>query len=362
MPPLRIPYLCQDVEPYDGQGLFDFPLRVGWITSPSELLAHGTARRQSWLYFGLLVELFGQSVDTNEFISTSLDGRQYVTTCKLPALLEKECKENSRLYTRMTALGFIDPSEKGYLRGRPRVRLNKRIANALKLVEEQSDALDSVDSLACVIALSIKILIWSISNALATYIPSHKERAQDAPRSSRILKMRMLQSGKCPYWTEIYNRTYSLAMIYYLASSPSIDGRTNHGSCSEERCVAHDVVPGLYTSKHADEDCQCDMIGPDIGKVTDIVDNDGVPLMRFKETPSGDLALDVVQAQYGVHYTAISHVWSGGLGNENSNSLPQCQLKNICKGKLNSGTSLEDHSSSIRLKERSGGDGTKHHK
>lgn len=31
LPPLKIPYLCADIEQYDGLGFIDFPLRMGWI-------------------------------------------------------------------------------------------------------------------------------------------------------------------------------------------------------------------------------------------------------------------------------------------------------------------------------------------
>ena len=334
LPPLKIPYLCEDVERYDGLGLRDFPLRKGWTTtSPSAPWSRQyVARAQSWFYFGLLKELLGHYFDRKDFVDLSVDGGQYVTTHRLPALLKDQCQEMSRLYTVMASLGFRDISERGLLRGRPYVRLDERLRNALQLAEQQSHRLDAGDSLACAIVFSIKILIWSIQNALGTYLPSRTEINSFSPRPSRLLKARMLEGGKCHYWTEIYNRNYSTAMIYYLAVTPSMDEHVEHKGCPAEQCIAYDIDSEQYTTRHVNNDCHCSMTAPDLQMVTSIIENDGVPLICFKELSSGRLALDVIQAKYGQHYTAISHVWSGGLGNPSSNSLPQCQLKNIRRG------------------------------
>ncbi|KAL8722717.1 MAG: hypothetical protein Q9225_000829 [Loekoesia sp. 1 TL-2023] len=330
LPPLKIPYICKDIEAYDGQGFHDYPLRKGW-NEPFQCTFRDIARAQSWLYFGLLSEFFGESFDTKDFVDVTADGEQVVTTRKLKALLQKSFQENSKVYTWMASHGFRDMSKRGFLRGRPEIRLNERLMSTLQLAEVQSHILDGGDRLACVIALSIKVLIWSIGNGLVTYLPSRKERVQFAPRNSRLLRGAMLNGGKCPYWTEIYLRSYSPGMIYYLAAMPQMDGRANHRGCSAQRCIAHDTDDESYVVEHVHDCSGCDMTGPDPAKVRSIIENRGIPLMRFRELLSGDLALDVVQATYGMHYTAISHVWSGGLGNPDGNTLPQCQLKSIRK-------------------------------
>ena len=335
LPPLRVPFICGDVERYDGKGLRDFPSRrTGWTESSplSQWSLQDTARAQSWLYFGLLEELFGQSFNRNAFVEVSANGQQHITTHKLPALLKWFCQETSQIYKFMTSFGFIDISDKGFLRGRPRLRLDGRLTDALKLAEEQSNALDTGGPLSCLIALSIKVLIWSVSNALNTYLPSREKTKGFSPRQSRLLKQRMLEGGKCPYWTEVYQRTYSVAMLNYLAASPSVGGTSDHGGCSANQCVAHDIDEEQYTTKHVDDTCQCEMTSPNINKVLDIIQNGGVPLMNLQVLPNELLSLNVVRAKYGLHYTAISHVWSGGLGNPSSNSLPQCQLERIRAG------------------------------
>ena len=99
----------------------------------------------------------------------------------------------------LAAHGFQATSRRGFLRGRPDMRLNGRIKAALHLAEMQSHLLDGGYRLACFITLSIKILIWSVGNASATYLPPRKETAKLAPRNRRLLRGAMLSGGKCPY-------------------------------------------------------------------------------------------------------------------------------------------------------------------
>lgn len=330
--PLEIPYICEDIEPYDGKGFRDFPLRKGW-DEPFQGTVRDIARAQSWLYFGLLSDFFGELLDTKDFVDVKAGGEKVVTTKKLKALLRTTCQESSEVYTWLASHGFIDKSKRGIVRGRPRVILNEGISCTLQLAESQSHMLDGGNQLACVIALSIKVLIWSIRNALATYLPSRKEKIHVMPRNGRLLRGAMLSGGKCPYWTEIYLRNYSPGMIYYIAAMPSMDGKADHRGCSVQTCKAHDTHDDTYVVEHTHTCFDCDMTGPDPEKVRSIIEDGGIPLIRFRDLPAGRLALDVVQATYGLHYTAISHVWSGGLGNPHANILPQCQLKSIRKGK-----------------------------
>ena len=120
-PPIKIPYLCADVERYDGLDFVGFPSRMGW-TDWSLWSSREIARIQSWLYFGLLAELFGSSFDENHFIKNSTDGKSYITTCTLPALLKDRCQENSRFYQWATSIGIRDRSQEGFFRGSPYVR------------------------------------------------------------------------------------------------------------------------------------------------------------------------------------------------------------------------------------------------
>jgi len=353
LPPLRIPYLCGEVGNYDGLGMRNFPRRKGWTTDTASsqwFTCNATARAQSWLYFGLLEELFGKSFDSQSIISDSTNKYRHIASYRFIALLEEWARRNSCYHRPLTYSSYswsfleglftlpilVDLAETPLLRGRLLPRLDERLIESLRVAEEQSDILDSEVPSARLIALSIKILIWSIRNALITCLPDLRMKPDFVPRQSRLLRSRMLEGGKCPYWTEVYLKRYSVAMVYYIAALRSPWG-VSHEKCSERQCIAYDVDINAYTTqgyttKHVKDDCQCNLVSPNIQEVAKIIQDGHVPLMILKVLHSGLCALEVTPATYRLHYTAVSHVWSGGLGNPTSNELPQCQLEKIRGG------------------------------
>ena len=331
LPPLRIPYLCEEIARYDGLGFGGFALRQRWLTSNPLKEWHAenaAARAQSWLYFGLLEEVCGQPLDRWDFIDNPLNGQRYVTSRTIPALLKARFRRVYRRYRpRVLGKGNLLP----FPRGRSRFGIDLDLLKTLNFVYEQINVIESESPLTSVIALSIRILLWSITGALYDCFPSWDIDlvGQKTKQASQLLRTRMLNGGKCPHWTEICLQRYSSAMIYYLAALPSLSVTIDHSLCTLFQCTAYDVDEQKYVTKHLHDYCDCSMTGPNIRSVTDIIQRDGVPLIAMKTLPTGLLALDVTEAKYGVHYIAISHVWSGGLGNPSANVLPQCQLKRL---------------------------------
>lgn len=52
-------------------------------------------------------------------------------------------------------------------------------------------------------------------------------------------------------------------------------------------------------------------------------------MISISLTPEGDPQLSFLDPSPNIQYTAISHVWIGGLGNFSQNQLPRCQLLRI---------------------------------
>jgi len=84
------------------------------------------------------------------------------------------------------------------------------------------------------------------------------------------------------------------------------------------------------------EHCNCNKIndseflGPKVEKLTSTIEADGVPLVKLTRNRRGIFTVDVVEYKFGqCTFTAISHVWSGGLGNPRHNTLPPRQLEFI---------------------------------
>lgn len=97
-----------------------------------------------------------------------------------------------------------------------------------------------------------------------------------------------------------------------------------------QRCTAHNIFldkPTPYPFKHYDHppDNDCDFVDVPINEVVNIIDSGSIPLISVSR--QGALDLKVIRCTPHVAYTAVSHVWSDGMGNPQSNSLPRCILK-----------------------------------
>ena len=61
------------------------------------------------------------------------------------------------------------------------------------------------------------------------------------------------------------------------------------------------------------------MLEAPLSQVLDIIKQGGIPLMKL----DGD-TVKVRKAEYNDEYTAITHVWFGGLGNPERNAMWLC--------------------------------------
>lgn len=133
-------------------------------------------------------------------------------------------------------------------------------------------------------------------------------------------------------------KLYSNSSLYYVSLIRQTDGsgRTHH-HCTELACKTHNIDRETYVSTHVRADCGCDFAGPDEEKIRECIDAGGFPVVSFHNDE-----LQVFQATHENYpeYTAISHVWSDGMGNLHANKLPLCQLQKINERvmKLNGGT------------------------
>jgi hypothetical protein len=66
-----------------------------------------------------------------------------------------------------------------------------------------------------------------------------------------------------------------------------------------------------------------------MNKLISIINEDNVPIIQLSGIDNSSTELVVTEANFQREFVAISHIWSGGLGNPHSNSLPICQLKRL---------------------------------
>lgn len=316
LPPVSVPYICEGVDPYDARGFVDFPVRRGWMamtyqTGWCECAPDIAAvRAQTWLYFGVLYEFFGSDFLRPMFIRDDIVNSQDVlTTQALPYLLKTWFNKTSQRTENS----------------------NAKIRALLLAAERYSEPLDSLVPSARVISLSIKVLICSLGTAAGVIDSGIRKNETFNASPSRLLEERMLELNWCPYWVKVYVEKYSVPTVNYLSAITRTTMPEDHRACKPSKCVAHNVDMQHYETKHVLDGCNCHFVGPDIGKVIASIQEGSVPLIRCKEAPNGNMFLDVIDADPGVEYTAISHVWSGGLGNPTTNALPECQLRMLTK-------------------------------
>ncbi|KAL8776845.1 MAG: hypothetical protein Q9194_002910 [Teloschistes cf. exilis] len=71
------------------------------------------------------------------------------------------------------------------------------------------------------------------------------------------------------------------------------------------------------------------MVGVSSARVAECIKGGHIPLIKFQELSDGILQPEVVEFRSDLRYVALSHVWSGGLGNVEANSMFSCQLRKI---------------------------------
>lgn len=154
-------------------------------------------------------------------------------------------------------------------------------------------------------------------------------------RAAERLYRLFVDNGWCPYRALQLCRSYDYLILNSLASlirnPASVE---DHGQCVElQRCCAHNLIvdrPDEYPFQHdVEETHNCEFFHVPREKITEIIQSGGIPLISM--SLENDRDVQVVECTPYMTYTAISHVWSDGLGNPQSNALPRCQLLRLRK-------------------------------
>jgi hypothetical protein len=316
-PPLEIPYICGDHLTYKQHGSEPFTE----VPSLAEFSKDHQAATKYWeecdpeyvageaqaiIYFGLLRDILGRLFVLEDFVHLSSRSKERVITL---ATFEAKIQAISKTIPLKTfkGLALMVVYYAGLIRGR--------------------------SSMASRIALSIDILAWSMVTIVDPYCNFDPGSWRDGNHD--LLEDRLLAAGWCPYWTKIFSDTHSTPLIHYLTGMV-VEPHSSRKPCSTSECNGHnvDMEEGKYVSKHTDSACKCAFKGPDTKAMESIIRRGGVPLVKLSETSQGDIEVDLVELGYGKPFIAISHVWAGGLGNPQANTIPNCQLKFIYRAAM----------------------------
>ncbi|OQV00839.1 hypothetical protein CLAIMM_06284 [Cladophialophora immunda] len=158
--------------------------------------------------------------------------------------------------------------------------------------------------------------------------------------SGKLLLSWFRRNGWCPVVVNRILQNYDYSTAYYLCRIRIQQAGVDHVSCqSALRCEAYDLGPKeqtLYEPAHAPEcpdqtDCPVPVKYQDFHKkLCDMVADSKMPICYIDlSTEDGDLNVDVEPYIGTQNFTAISHVWSDGMGNQSRNQIWRCQLKRI---------------------------------
>ena len=325
-PKIEIPYICGLHEDYDGQGFFDYPVRRHWAEaaetfqwmdcSPDELVK----RIQNWLYFGLLHEILDQEYRKESFLRRNSGGEGYVIdTTLLPGYLSRWTRSVQKLRRPRTASAEPEPGDYlDYLDG------------ILVQTNIQCDRADNLCWESRFITLSVKVLLQSVQQAISNIDYRDSSAMYHNPIFlAKHLFLRTSLDTWCHGQAVNLCAKHSVIMYNYLAALPRRAINLDHRKCLDHKCLANNVNVTTYKTQHVGNECQCRSCGPDIGRVIELIREGSIPLLSVALNSDGDPQFEVIKAEPGLEYTAISHVWVGGLGNFTSNELPECQVRHL---------------------------------
>jgi hypothetical protein len=179
------------------------------------------------------------------------------------------------------------------------------------------------------ISMILEVFTSSPEGVLTGRFAKRQEEPIEAPaiEPSRLLWDSIIESGWCPLRLSALCSKFRLlnSIMLYLLDIPPCEA-IGHSRCGKKMC--HADTQEYYIPGHEPQ-CsprQCDLIEATLDKFLDIYKQSEIPVILRIEASDGKLFLDVIPRSRYDYYIAISHVWSDGLGNDNENKIPQCQL------------------------------------
>ncbi|KAL9577938.1 MAG: hypothetical protein Q9212_006042 [Teloschistes hypoglaucus] len=311
-----------------------YPEQQGWCASsggswltPSPEQSAG--RAQEWLYVELLRRFIGQQIEISSLARQSRRGEPKVLdSCHLPDLLAQWATRQS-----LSEVGrylYIGATDEKAGKQSPVLSLLARVAAECGRLDDIPEPCQSTSLAIRLLVDTLANTIYKLANVSAINIPLTL-KLQFNP----LLKHRFHVNGWCPRQIALLWGRYSPTTAYYLSSLPhrTTFGGVKHHHCNENRCATASVDPATYEHQHADgcstASDHCRMVGVPSARVAECIKGGHIPLIKFQELSDGMLQPEVVEFRSDLRYVALSHVWSGGLGNVEANSMFSCQVRKI---------------------------------
>ncbi|RSL86526.1 hypothetical protein CEP51_002772 [Fusarium floridanum] len=339
---LSIPLLCPEADweyphqPQGWEGFESFPSLKGFPIEETVVQAIESRRHaaflQSWLFFGLLREVFSRPnycYEPKDFVRLTDDG-PVITT-----------KALARYTWYWQAARVHDDGD--VMRS-----LEKTIDKCLGLIHHTMSLTDP--RLRSLSNTSLNETGWSAQVRVLFSIALLGDYLSTARRGMRLysgapllawkfapLEQVMKDAGWCMGEIATLPGRCNLSTRCYLAGMDRTWLKKNHNRCNAEMgCLAHQLNYHTYRTSHHWE-CphqSCTEIGPPVQDIVSAIRNGGIAVFDASGI-ANDQHPRIIQTggTGGVEtpFVAISHVWSDGLGNPQGNRLCLCQLRRIQK-------------------------------
>lgn len=299
---------------------------------------------QEWLFFRLIGSIFSLSniaFRRNDFIITHATNETLVTTSRLPAYLWYW------LAAEMDTAQSLKKKKHNEV-----TTMLRETANVMVEVNVQHSNLHPLlSNTFASITLTGELLSYA---ALLVYDKEHTDTPIVTWPRSQLLSTLMKEAGWCAHELAVHlYREHNNALLYLRNFSQH--STFDHSSCTDAKCNINQLNYDEYSTKHVDSCQDCEFLGVDWTREESIaldLEAHRIPLFsvskRHPETQNVQLfrhiskalnppktwvaqTLSRFRSDKGIQnqisrYVAISHVWSDGMGNTTSNTLPTCQL------------------------------------
>jgi len=327
----------------------NFPNQIGWTLS-NDTLEFETETDisfnkflQSWLFFGLLSTILGKPAKT--LSETLVSEAGYINTSRLNGYLEDWRNDVAQQKPHTRSLRMI----------RAQIALDKARHIVTEYCSDDGKKIKPEGHPCHVhpyLGLSMMVLGETLTNAKSKIVEKvgfnihgwHGDAMEGWGTPSCVLET-MKRNGWCRKLVEILKlqlRSHATSLLAAYASHVQTDAVTSyliegHKDCTKEKCgIKVRGTDGKYVTQHqplcrrhpkhpltSNDENLCWQMGPEIGEVVELISHHRVPLMEYDRD---DGAVRVVGYKPYMPYATLSHVWSDGYGNPESNKLWKCQL------------------------------------
>ena len=353
--PIEVPYVViEDIHMYDGERLtfsqfrqahgFDEQTieRQGWNAYAQSNPGGGQTESgrvvesflQEWLFFGLLYEVLREDFKREDFLCKKEGSPWTITTSNLPGLLW--------IYKRRWTSMSYDQLARAQRSTRTWACLdeasdfvNKFLGSESKFISSESKRLASIQLQEWVI-LSITIIVSTLSAAVAEVY----NRAKFVITRPKCVDTLLLDHHWCPTALAMLERQgFGPQGMFYAAMLGPLPSKRDHikNFCSNDdfECKANNVDRDTYETAHAPDckdvehvansNCPFEYVGHD-SLCTEVESVGTHPVVVVLNESDPTFRLDLRRSNSHQPYVAISHVWMDGMGNNDGNALPRCQL------------------------------------